>query len=147
MPGLDPKIDVHHLAVKRGARPIKRVQRCFWPDLIPLIEMEVNKLIEAGFIREVKYPVWISSIVLVRKKNRQIRVCVDFRNLNEACPKNDFSLPITELMVMPQLVMKPYPLWIDPRDTTRSEWHRGMKNLLFSELPKAFIATKSCHLA
>ncbi|XP_057779963.1 uncharacterized protein LOC130998564 [Salvia miltiorrhiza] len=42
---------------------------------------------------------WISSIVPVRKKNGQIRVCVDFRDLNEACPKDDFPLPITELMI------------------------------------------------
>ncbi|KAL0411689.1 UNVERIFIED_CONTAM: Transposon Tf2-12 polyprotein [Sesamum latifolium] len=42
---------------------------------------------------------WISSIVPVRKKNGQIRVCVDFRNLNNACPKDDFPLPIAELMI------------------------------------------------
>ncbi|KAK4382998.1 Transposon Tf2-11 polyprotein [Sesamum angolense] len=42
---------------------------------------------------------WISSIVPVRKKNGQIRVCVDFRDLNNACPKDDFSLPIVELMI------------------------------------------------
>ena len=59
----------------------------------------MNKLIEAGFIREVKYPTWISNIVPVRKKNGQIRVCVDFRDLNNACPKDNFPLPITEIMV------------------------------------------------
>ncbi|XP_022895322.1 uncharacterized protein LOC111409511 [Olea europaea var. sylvestris] len=61
--------------------------------------MEVNKLIEAGFIREVKYPTWIANIVPVKKKNGQLRICVDFRDLNQACPKDDFPLPITELMV------------------------------------------------
>ncbi|KAL0454263.1 UNVERIFIED_CONTAM: Transposon Tf2-12 polyprotein [Sesamum latifolium] len=65
----------------------------------PLIEIKLNKLIKVGFIREVKYPTWISSIVPVRKKNGQIRVCVDFRDLNSACPKDDFSLPIAELMI------------------------------------------------
>lgn len=49
MPGLDPNLAVHHLAVKKGARP--QAQRRFRPELIPLIEKEVNKLIEAGFIR------------------------------------------------------------------------------------------------
>ncbi|KAL0290344.1 UNVERIFIED_CONTAM: Transposon Tf2-12 polyprotein [Sesamum calycinum] len=39
------------------------------------------------------------SIVPVRKKNGQIRVCVDFRDLNNACPKDDFPLPIAELMI------------------------------------------------
>ncbi|KAK4404358.1 Transposon Tf2-12 polyprotein [Sesamum angolense] len=99
MPGLDPNVALHHLSVKKGARPVKQGQRRFRPELIPLIEGEVNKLIEVGFIREVKYPMWISSIVPVRKKNGQIRVCVDFRDLNNACPKDDFSLPITELMI------------------------------------------------
>ncbi|GFZ02402.1 hypothetical protein Acr_15g0010100 [Actinidia rufa] len=99
MPGLDPKVAVHNLAVKCGVRPIKQAQRRFRPELIPKIEIEVNKLIEAGFIREVKYPTWISSIVPVKKKNGQIRICVDFRDLNNACPKDDFPLPITELMI------------------------------------------------
>ncbi|KAL0329244.1 UNVERIFIED_CONTAM: Transposon Tf2-11 polyprotein [Sesamum radiatum] len=89
----------HHLSVKKGARPVKQGQRRFQPELIPLIEGEVNKLIEVGFIREVKYRMWISSIVSVRKKNGQIRVCVDFRDLNNACPKDDFPLPIVELMI------------------------------------------------
>ena len=52
-----------------------------------------------GFIREVQYPKWIANIIPVKKKNGQIRVCVDFCDLNNACPKDDFPLPITEVMV------------------------------------------------
>ncbi|XP_070004334.1 uncharacterized protein [Nicotiana sylvestris] len=96
--GLDPKVVVHHLVVKKGSRLVKQAQRRFRPELIPSIEAEVNKRIEASFIREVKYPSWISSIVPVKKKNGQIRVCVDFRDLNNACPKDEFPLPIPELI-------------------------------------------------
>ena len=46
-----------------------------------------------------QFPKWIANIVLVKKKNGQIRVCVDFRDLNRACPKDDFPLPNIELMV------------------------------------------------
>ena len=67
--------------------------------MIPQIEVEVNKLIEGGFIREVKYPSWISNIVLVRKKNGQIRICVGFRDLNKSCPKDNFPLPLTKILV------------------------------------------------
>ena len=35
----------------------------------------------------------------VRKRNEKIRVCVDFRDLNNACPKDDFPLPIPEIMI------------------------------------------------
>jgi len=61
--------------------------------------MEVNKLIDAGFIREVKYSTWITNIVPVRKKNSQLRICVDFWDANDACPKDDCSFLATKLMI------------------------------------------------
>ncbi|KAG9441417.1 hypothetical protein H6P81_017271 [Aristolochia fimbriata] len=99
MPGLTHEVAVHKLAVHSSVRPVKQSQRRFRPELVPEIEKEVDKLIAANFIREVKYPTWIANIVPVKKKTGQIRVCVDFRDLNKACPKDDFPLPITELMV------------------------------------------------
>ncbi|CAL2270748.1 unnamed protein product [Prunus armeniaca] len=56
MSGLDPNVVVHHLAVKPGTRPIKQTQRRFRLELLSQIEAEIDKLIAAGFIREVKYP-------------------------------------------------------------------------------------------
>jgi len=50
---------------------------------------EVDRLLQAGFIRET-YPNWLSNPVLVKKKNDKWRVCIDFTNLNEACPKDSF---------------------------------------------------------
>jgi hypothetical protein len=99
MPGLSPRVAVHHLGIRHDARPVKQAFRYIRPERIPMIEEEVNKLIEAGFIREVKYPRWISSMVPVIKKNGKIRICVDFRNLNDGCPKDDFPLPIMEIMI------------------------------------------------
>ncbi|XP_074296887.1 uncharacterized protein LOC141627548 [Silene latifolia] len=99
MPGLSPKIAVHLLAIRKGISPRKQSQRHFRTELIPEIENKVNKLIEAGFIRKVRYPTWIPNIVSVRKKNGQLRVCVDFRDLNDACPKDDFPLLVTKLMI------------------------------------------------
>ena len=55
MSSLDPKVAIHHLSVRHGVQPTKQAQRRFRPELIPQIEREVNKLIEVGFIREVKY--------------------------------------------------------------------------------------------
>ena len=98
-PGLDLTIAVHQLAIKQGVRPIKQAQRRFRLELLPQIEAEVNKLEQAGFIREVQFLKWIANIVPVKKKNGQIQVCVDFRDLNKACPKDDFPFPNTELMV------------------------------------------------
>ena len=72
MPGLNPKVVVHQLAVKNGSCPVKQALGRLRPYLVLLIEGKVNKLTEEGFIREVKYPTWISNIVHVRKKNGQI---------------------------------------------------------------------------
>ncbi|KAA0039307.1 uncharacterized protein E5676_scaffold169G001000 [Cucumis melo var. makuwa] len=123
MPRLDPKVAVHHLAIKPGYQPIKQAQRRFRPELIPHIKVEVNKLIEAGFIREVKYLTWIANIVPVRKKNGQLRVCVDFHDLNNVCPKDDFPLPITEIMVDATTGHEArYPLWMGRLDIIKYEW-------------------------
>ncbi|XP_074301299.1 uncharacterized protein LOC141632675 [Silene latifolia] len=78
MPGLSPKIAVHRLAIKKGTNPKKQPQRRFRPELVPEIEKEVNKLIEAGFIREVKYSTWIANIVPIEKEEWTMRICVDF---------------------------------------------------------------------
>ncbi|KAB2608599.1 S2-RNase [Pyrus ussuriensis x Pyrus communis] len=85
--------------VKLGMRPIKQTQRCYRSKLIPQIEAEIDKQIKPGFIRKVEYPKWISNIIIVLKKSGQIRVCVDFHDLNDACPKDEFLLPIIEIMV------------------------------------------------
>src|SRR3954463_10858812 len=63
------------------------------------IKQEVRKLIDSGFIREKQHPDWVSNIVPVTKKNGSIRICIDFRNLNDACPKDEFLLPVTDIMV------------------------------------------------
>ena len=68
MSGLNPSIALHHLVVKKGVHPIKQAQKRFRPELIAQIETEVNKLIEAGFVREVQYPKWIANIVPVKRR-------------------------------------------------------------------------------
>ncbi|XP_065623457.1 uncharacterized protein LOC136064917 [Quercus suber] len=63
------------------------------------ITQEVKKLLAASFIKPIQHPKWLSNIVPVKKKNGQIRCCVDFRNLNKACPKDEFPLPNIDLLV------------------------------------------------
>ena len=56
------------------------------------IAEEVRKLLEAGFIREVYYPDWLANVVMVKKPNEKWRMCVDFTDLNRACPKDSYPL-------------------------------------------------------
>ena len=54
---------------------------------------DVNKLLSAGFIREVYYPDWLANVVLVKKAYGKWRMCMDFTDLNKTCPKDSFPLP------------------------------------------------------
>ena len=53
---------------------------------------QISKLITAGAIREIKYTEWLANPVLVQKEGKW-RMCVDYTDLNKACPKDDFPLP------------------------------------------------------
>ena len=63
------------------------------------IELKVKKLINSGIIREEQHPDWVANIVSLPKKNGKIWIYIDYRDLNVACPKDKFSLPITDVMI------------------------------------------------
>ncbi|KAK4856628.1 hypothetical protein QYF36_019482 [Acer negundo] len=67
-------------------------------DLIKLLE-EVDKLLKAGFIRESRYPEWIANMVIVIQSNGKWRMCMDYTNLNQACPKDSFPLPKIDQLI------------------------------------------------
>ena len=82
----------HKLNVLPTAKPIRQNVRRFHPDRHQIIETKVDNLLETGFIREVKYPKWLTNVVAVPKKGGKWRVCVDYTDLNEARPKDSFPL-------------------------------------------------------
>ena len=73
--------------------------RTFHLEVEVQITQEVKKLLSAGFIKPIQHPRWLSNIVPVKKKNVQIRCCVDFRNLNKVCPKDEFLLPKMDFLI------------------------------------------------
>jgi len=58
-----------------------------------VVEEELKKLVDARFISEIKYPTWLANIVLVKKSSGKWRMCVDYTDLNMACPKDPYPLP------------------------------------------------------
>lgn len=99
MPGLDPSLVCHTLNVQPGSKPIVQPRRNFHPEVEEKIKHEVEKLIASGFIKPIKHPTWLANIVPVKKKNGQMRICVDFRDLNKACPKDEFPLPNMDVLI------------------------------------------------
>jgi hypothetical protein len=99
MLGISPKEIVHVLNVDLDVKPVKQKIRKFAPERVEAITVEVEKLLKAQFIEQVYYPDWLSNVVLVKKSNGKWRMCVDFTNLNKACPKDSFPLPRIDALV------------------------------------------------
>jgi hypothetical protein len=89
----DTSVIEHKIPLKPSVKPFKQKLRQFNPILLPVIEKEVKKLLEAKIIVPLRYSDWVSNLVLVRKKNGEIRLCVDFRNLNKSSLKDNYPLP------------------------------------------------------
>jgi hypothetical protein len=62
-------------------------------------QAEVQELLDAGVIREVKFWEWLANMVMVPKKNGKWRMCANFTNLNKACPKDDYPLTHIDTLV------------------------------------------------
>jgi hypothetical protein len=68
-------------------------------EVLVEVKKEVEKMLEAGFISPCRYAEWISSVVPVQKKDGRWRVCVDFRDLNRATPKDEYPMPVVETLI------------------------------------------------
>lgn len=98
-PDVDPAFTCHNLNMDPLSLPVIQKGRRTAPLHEEVVCKEVNRLIEVGAIREILYPTWLSNTVVVKKKNRKWRVCIDFTDLNKACPKDLFPLPKIDQLV------------------------------------------------
>src|SRR3954471_7213635 len=93
MPGIPRRLAEHSLNILKGLKPVKQTLRRFSEPKRQAMGEELAKLLEAGFIREIKHLGWLANLVMVPNKDKSWRLCVDFKDLNKACPKDPFSLP------------------------------------------------------
>ena len=89
----------HALNVKPGVKPMVQPMRTFHLDIEAQIIKEVHKLLVTGFIKPIEHSKWLLNIIPIKKKNGQIRCCIDFQNLNKACPKDEFPLPNMDMLI------------------------------------------------
>ncbi|XP_055830943.1 uncharacterized protein LOC129899973 [Solanum dulcamara] len=89
----------HKLPINPDCSPVKQKTRKFKPDLSLKIKEEVTKQIQSGVVEVTKYPTWLANIVPVPKKDGKIRICVDYRDLNKASPKDNFPLPNIHILI------------------------------------------------
>jgi hypothetical protein len=91
MLGIPRKLAEHELQIFPNAKPIKQSMRRHNPEKARSMGEEINRLLEAKFIREIKEATWLSPPVMEEKKDTKIyRMCIDFTTLNKHCPKDHF---------------------------------------------------------
>ncbi|RDY04815.1 hypothetical protein CR513_11419, partial [Mucuna pruriens] len=99
MPGINPNFMNHKLSIVEGARPVVQKKRKQGEEKRRAVKEETEKLLKAGFIREVRYPEWLANVVMVRKANGRWRMCTDYTDLNKVCPKDPYPLPNIDRLV------------------------------------------------
>jgi hypothetical protein len=93
MPVIPREVIEHKLGIDLLYKPIKQKERRYTSEKRETIRQEVNKLLEAGFIRLVDHPSWLANLVLVEKPDGSWRMCINYTSLNKACPKYEYLLP------------------------------------------------------
>jgi len=92
MPGIPREVAEHSLEIRAGSKPVKQRLRRFDEEKRKIIGEEIQKLLTAGFIKEVHHPDWLANPILVKKKNGKMRMCVDYTSLNKSMSESSFSI-------------------------------------------------------
>ncbi|GKA27239.1 reverse transcriptase domain-containing protein [Tanacetum coccineum] len=93
MTGIPRAITEHSLDTYPHIEPKAQKKRSLAPDRRKVVTDKVNEWLKAGIIRRVGYPTWVANPVLVKKVDGSWRMCIDFKDLNKACPKDLYPLP------------------------------------------------------
>jgi hypothetical protein len=107
---------------------------------------EVKRLLSAGVIREVKYPEWLANTVMVMKANGKWRMCIDFTDLNKACPKDEFPLPridslidaaaSSELMSLLDCYSGNHQIWMKKEDEPKTSFITPSGTYCYLRMPE-----------
>jgi len=96
MLGIDPRIVEHEIKTYLNTKTVHQKLLPINPRKAITIKVEVEKLLNVGFIYLVPLTEWLSNHVLVDKKQGNLHVCMDFRDLNKARPKDNFPTPFID---------------------------------------------------
>ncbi|GJW16733.1 reverse transcriptase domain-containing protein [Tanacetum coccineum] len=91
--GIPRHIAKHSLNDNPSKEPVRQKQRSLAPERRQVVTKEVEEWVKAGIVRQVRYPTWIHNPVLVKKSDGSWRMCIDFKDINKACPKDHYPLP------------------------------------------------------
>ncbi|KAB2606555.1 S2-RNase [Pyrus ussuriensis x Pyrus communis] len=100
MPGLNPTLVEHRMPIKEGFKPVKQAPRRMSKEIEEKVNEEIERLVNAGFIKPAKYIQWLAKILPVLKAiTKAVRCCVNYRNINGAMPKDEYPMPMADLSI------------------------------------------------
>jgi hypothetical protein len=99
MPSLDTDIVVHKVSLNEESIPMKQKLQRTRSYMVLKVKAKIKRQWDVGFLDVVRYLQWVSNIIVVTKKGKKIRVCVDYTGLNKASSKDDFSLPRIDVLI------------------------------------------------
>nr|GEW00146.1 reverse transcriptase domain-containing protein [Tanacetum cinerariifolium] len=145
MTGVPRSVAEHRLNIREGYSPVRQKKRGQAPERAKAIQAEVQKLVEAGIMREVYYHDWLFNPVMVKKHNGSWRMCVDFTDLNKACPQDYYPLPEIDWKVK-SLCGYPFKCFLDAYkgyhqiqlaepDEKKTAFHTGQGVYCYTKMP------------
>nr|GEW29145.1 reverse transcriptase domain-containing protein [Tanacetum cinerariifolium] len=141
----EEKTPEHRLNIREGYSPVLQKKRGQAPERAKAIQAEVQKLVEAGIMREVYYHDWLSNPVMVKKHDGSWRMCVDFTDLNKACPQDCYPVPEIDWKVE-SLCGYPFKYFLDAYkgyhqiklaepDEEKTAFHTGQGVYCYTKMP------------
>ncbi|GJW36944.1 hypothetical protein Tco_0059864 [Tanacetum coccineum] len=135
----------HSLNTREGCLPVRQKKRGHAPERNKAIYEEVKKLVDAGIMKEVHYHSWLSNPVMVKKYDNSWRMCVDFKDLNKACPKDGYPLLKIDWKVE-SLCGYPFKCFLDTyKGYHQYKWQKKTRKRQHSSQAKEYSVTQKCH--
>nr|GEX52138.1 reverse transcriptase domain-containing protein [Tanacetum cinerariifolium] len=145
MTGVPRSITKHRLNIREGCPLVRQKKRGQVLDRTKAIQVEVQKLVEARIMREVYYHDWLFNPVMVKKHDGSWRMCVDFTDLNKACPQDCYPLPKIDWKVE-SLCGYPFKCFLDAykgyhqlqmaaADEEKTAFHTGQGVYCYTKMP------------
>ena len=95
----DTKIIQHIIPLKEDEKPFQQKLQKMHPSLELMVKKELNEFLAAKIIFPIWHTTWVANLVPVIKKSGEIRICIDFQNLNWASLKGNYLLPSMEQII------------------------------------------------
>ena len=144
MPGIPRRLAEHSLNILKGFKPVKQALRRFSEPKRQAMGEELAKLLEAGFIRDIKHPDWLANLVMVPKRTNPGAFASISKTLTRPVQRTlSLSLASTKSSMLPQGTIHCASSMHTP-DTIKSRWRRKTRPQRHSLLQTDHSASIQC---